>query len=60
MPDDVVFVQVHPSVVEIHKSAFEERSLLEKVSFNEGLMKIGDDAFRGCESLSSINSVICH
>ena len=54
VPKDVTIVRFHPSVVEVEYNAFRDCKQLREVVFNEGLQKIGDDAFHCCTSLSSI------
>ena len=54
VPEDVVCVRFHPSVVEVDDAAFYKRSNLREVVFNEGLVKIGNFAFDECTSLESI------
>ena len=54
VPKDVAIVRFHPSVAEVEYDAFRNCIKLRKVIFNEGLQKIGWEAFYGCKSLSSI------
>ena len=53
VPMSVVSVVFHPSVVEVDNRAFIYHKI-KKVVLNEGLKKIGKQAFYGCESLESI------
>jgi len=55
VPQDVVRVRVHPSVTVIPERAFEERSKLEEIELCEGLLEIGEKAFRYCKALKHIN-----
>jgi len=55
VPKNVVVVQVHSSVVDIRKSEFERCRYLRVIVLNEGLKKIGTQAFTGCCSLQSIS-----
>ena len=66
IPKDVVSVRFHPSVVTVedHDGMGFGRGItflgchsLNKVVFNEGLQKIGRDAFYECVSLDSINNI---
>jgi len=52
--DNVTHARVHHSVVEIQDNAFNDCYKLKKVLLNEGLKKIGKNAFKGCTSLQSI------
>ena len=54
VPKDVTIIRFHPSVVEVEKRAFQDCKQLREVVFNDGLRKIGWQAFRSCQSLSSI------
>ena len=60
VPKDVTSVRFQPSVVEVEDWAFRNCKQLRVVMFNnevvlnEGLQKIGLDAFHGCKSLESI------
>ena len=54
VPKDITIVRFHPSVVEVEKEAFDRCGDLREVIFNEGLQKIGQQAFCYCTSLSSI------
>ena len=54
VPDDVVSVRFHSSVVEVEEKAFYECSKLKKVMFNKGLKKIGYCAFCGCSNLVEV------
>ena len=51
VPCDVVRVRVHPSITVIPANAFDYQSKLEEVDLPEGLLEIGDYAFRDCNSL---------
>jgi len=53
VPDDVVSVQFHSSVVEVENDAFRNCKQLKSAFLNDGLKKIGR-AFLGCSSLQSI------
>ena len=64
VPKDVISVRFHPSVVKVDVEAFCRCTDLREVSrrgqqvfparvFNEGLVTIGEEAFRGCSSLES-------
>jgi hypothetical protein len=53
----VVRVRVDPSVTSIRASAFYQRTKLAEVELSEGLMEIGDSAFRFCNnSITKINT----
>lgn len=54
VPKDVVKVRVHPSIVEVEHFSFRHCKHLKEVVLNEGIQKIGDQAFIGCTSLESI------
>ena len=54
VPKDVTIVQYHTSVIEVENEAFDNCKQLRELAFNDGLQKIGGDAFRSCRSLSSI------
>ena len=54
VPQNVVSVRFHPSVVEVDNYAFEDRKQLREVVLNDGLREIGEDSFYGCKSLKSI------
>ena len=54
VPKDVTIVRFHPCVVEVENLAFSDCKQLREVIFNDGLQKIGWNAFCGCTSLSSI------
>jgi len=54
VPKDVVKVRVHPSIVEVEDFSFRHCKHLKEVVLNEGITKIGDQAFIGCTSLESI------
>ena len=54
VPKDVTIVRFHPSVIEVRQYAFYDCKQLREVIFNDGLQKIGWNAFRNCTSLSSI------
>jgi len=51
---DITHVQCHPSITDISNKAFESCSKLREVVLNEGLQKIGYQAFQNCKSLQSI------
>ena len=55
VPMDVTHVRVDPSVTVIAEQAFQERQNLEVVELPEGLIRIGEYAFKGCKSLKRIN-----
>ena len=55
VPNDVVYVRVHPSVTAIPERAFAECSKLEEVELCEGLLEIGPHAFDDCTALKRIN-----
>jgi len=55
VPKDVTIVRFHPSVTEVDDYMFMECEQLKKVVFNEGLKKIGRNAFYGCRQLEQIN-----
>ena len=54
VPQDVVRVRVHPSVIRIPEHLFYEQKKLEEVELCEGLLEIGAKAFFGCHSLKNI------
>jgi len=54
VPKDVTHVQFHPAVTQIEDYAFEDCTKLRQVILNEGLVKIGNNAFHECRVLSSI------
>jgi len=54
VPKNVTHVQFHPDVTEVYDYAFEDCLFLREVIFNEGLLKIGQNAFHQCVSLTSI------
>ena len=54
VPKDVTIVRFHPSVVEVENEAFRYCKQLREVVFNDGLQKIGWNAFLNCASLSTI------
>jgi hypothetical protein len=54
VPKDVVCVQFDPRVVEVAEDAFVNCQNLKELILNDGLQKIGDDAFCGCTSLKCI------
>ena len=54
VPKDVTSVRFHLSVVEVEDEAFSYCKQLIEVMFNDGLQKIENGAFCGCQSLSSI------
>jgi hypothetical protein len=54
VPNDVTIVRFHPSVIEVEFCAFNDCNILKKVILNDGLQKIGAQAFDNCTSLSSI------
>ena len=54
VPKDVTSVRFHPSVVEVEYEAFRDCNKLRKVLFNDGLQKIGRQAFEKCTSLPKI------
>lgn len=54
VPNNVTHVQFHHSVTKIDNETFKECSQLREVILNEGLRKIGDDAFADCTSLERI------
>jgi len=54
VPKDVVSVRVHPSIAEVEDFSFRHCKHLKEVVLNEGITKIGDQAFIGCTSLESI------
>lgn len=55
VPKDVTHVQFHPAVTQIEDYAFEDCTKLRQVILNEGLLKIGNNAFHECRVLSSIS-----
>ena len=56
VPEDVVSVVFHPSIIEVKNCKFSGCKSLKEVVFNEGLKEIGGYAFMNCISLGSINS----
>jgi len=54
IPKDVTIVRFHSSVKEVDDRMFKECSQLKEVVLNEGLQKIGKQAFYHCKSLESI------
>lgn len=52
-PKDVVSVLVH-NLVEVEHFSFRHCNYLKEIVLNEGIKKIGDQAFTGCSSLESI------
>ena len=54
VPDDVVRVRVHPSITVIPREAFKYQNKLKEVDLPEGLLEIGEKAFRDCYSLKRI------
>ena len=52
---DVVRVRFHHSVAVVEKEAFKDCKQLKEVVLNDGLQKIGEEAFRGCNNLLRIN-----
>jgi len=60
IPDNVTHVRFHPSVTEVGDllrdgcNSFDYRISLKEVVLNEGLKKIGIEAFHRCDSLESI------
>ena len=54
VPKDVTIVRFHPSVVEVEEEVFQYCNKLKEVIFNDGLQKIGYNAFWSCKLLSSI------
>ena len=54
VPEDVVCVKFHPSVVRVPCEAFYKHTQMREVIFNEGLEKIGMGAFGQCTSLESV------
>jgi hypothetical protein len=57
VPGDVVRVRVHQSVVSIPDHAFSHRKKLTEVELCDGLVEIGDHAFRDCDnSITKINT----
>ena len=66
VPEDVISVRFHPSVVAVEDhdgmgydrgTTFAGCHSLKKVEFSEGLKTIGKDAFYECVSLDSINNI---
>jgi len=55
VPMDVTHVRVEPSVTVIPERAFKDREELIEVELPKGLVTIGDQAFEGCGSLTSVN-----
>ena len=55
VPKNVVVVHVHSSVVDIRESEFGQCRYLRAIVLNDGLKKIGTQAFTGCCSLQSIS-----
>ena len=55
VPEDVVSVRFHSSVIEVEEKAFMDCIQLIEVTLNNGLLRIGDNAFTRCSSLQSIN-----
>lgn len=53
VPKDVVSVVFHPRVDKVDDWAF-KRCSLKKLDLNEGLVKIGEEAFYECSSLESV------
>ena len=49
----MVCVQFDPRVVEVAEDAFVNCQNLKELILNDGLQKIGDDAFCGCTSLNA-------
>jgi hypothetical protein len=56
VPDDVVRVQVDPSVMAIPEISFASSYLLENVELHEDLREIGPHAFSGCTALNDVQS----
>jgi len=54
-PRDIVRVRVHPSVTIIPEATFQGCNKLEEVELSEGLLEIGEQAFRYCTALKHIN-----
>jgi hypothetical protein len=55
-PYDVIRIRVDPSVTSIPVRAFNERKKLAEVELCEGLVEIGEGAFKWCEhSITKIN-----
>jgi hypothetical protein len=54
VPKDVVSVRFHPSVIEVDDDAFRNCKQLREVILNDGLLRIGSQAFEHCSSLVSI------
>ena len=54
VPNDVVRVQVHPSITVIPHEAFRNCRRLEEVELSEGLLEIGVEAFHDCIGLKRI------
>ena len=52
--DDVVRVRVHPSITVIPHEAFYNRGALEEVELPDGLLEIGEEALRDCNSLKKV------
>jgi len=55
VPRDVVRVRVHQSVTAIPRNAFNRRYKLEEVELCDGLLEIGEEAFKECTALQHIN-----
>jgi hypothetical protein len=55
VPKDVIIVRFHSSVTEVGDCMFDECRQLKEVILNEGLRKIGRNAFYGCKQLEHIN-----
>ena len=54
VPNDVVYVRVHPSVTAIPERAFAGCHQLEQVELPDGLLEIGEYAFNKCIALKRI------
>ena len=54
VPKNVVRVQFDPSVVEVPEYEFLRLGDLKEVVLNEGLQKIGDEAFASCYKLREL------
>ena len=54
VPDDVVRVQVDPSVMAIPEISFASNYLLEVVELHDDLREIGPHAFSGCTALNDV------
>jgi hypothetical protein len=54
VPQDVIHIQVHPSVMMIRQKAFFQQSLLMSVELHDGIKVINKEAFEYCRSLRKI------